>query len=935
MRNLSPDALTKLATRTGTEPVTIIEVEWIDGAVSIYADRSVGSIPGRILDVSNLDSIISVSDNNSSQELEITLDDTDGSIKAIFDTNDIHKRTVRVYQWFEGLDLGDRFLLFRGQVSSPCRWSERDRTIRFSIVSQLEDKEIGFSAEEGEFPWVPDDLVGRAWPMIFGTVQDVPALQFNHAVTGTTLCGVGILSGRDYHLAMPVGEDDQSMAVSASAMLAQIGHLNSVYDAYHRAWFDSGYEDYRTKAEECQDQANSIRAQLNQMYTQQQRQELCVRQQREEAVEEQGLGCNPVRILGGEDFPQNTGLHLKINGGLFIGHFEGDLFYISDRLHEDNEAKAEEVYEQAQIPLQCLESAPYAEWDYQTNVPPGYGGAFLQDGPRFKYVRDVIRTHGYSIGTRPITPRPSVDRVAQHFWAEPGSRVTIASDEQITYVVSIIPGTVLAVKAYKTFNNETKLVNVPSDLWRVEVKDYGPITAVQVVLNKPLSTIEGQGWADDLYVTFQSEVGPHTCDILTYIIDNYTDLSYDSVSFDDVRPKLDPFPMNFPILDRKNTLDVLQEIAFQARCALWIDNGVFRIKYLPEEPTADSTITASDLDSEMGVEISLTPTEDLVTKMVVNWRLSWAEDKPNKLILRHNVNKYGTQSQEYDFYCFNQPDIILKAATFWLIRKSNTWKRVRFKTFLSKLNLETFDTALLDFGHVANCPIKAVIEEATYDSNDHTVDFTCWTPVKGGKMEPYVFAWPSQVDPSIEFPTEEEIAEGNAGGGGIGQNAEGELPIGFTDLRDWGSGVVWVGGPNVVFRGHSDWGDTSPSDIGFIAQNVILPNVFAELDVRPRPNLNLSLNYAPAVKPPPLQEMPSGTFVIDIRETRLVDSQEDHGESARLDSFFKRINSDGDLVVDVSNAKFGDEDHEDGKPYDFRFDEEGEQWGAGTAFLKP
>jgi hypothetical protein len=205
------------------------------------------------------------------------------------------------------------------------------------------------------------------------------------------------------------------------------------------------------------------------------------------------------------------------------------------------------------------------------------------------------------------------------------------------------------------------------------------VSAVQIVVNKPLSTITDQGWSDDLYVTFQSSVGPDTINILIYLIENYTSLSWDNASFGHVQQKLAAFPSSFPLLEQKNVLTVLQEIAFQARCALWIKDGKFYIKYLPEEPAADDTITVTDLDAEAGVEVELTPTEDLVTKMKITWRTSYApgatdqdKDKSEKtMILRHNVTRYGTQEQDYDWYIYNQPDIIYKAATFWLIRKSS------------------------------------------------------------------------------------------------------------------------------------------------------------------------------------------------------------------------------------------------------------------------
>lgn len=210
----------------------------------------------------------------------------------------------------------------------------------------------------------------------------------------------------------------------------------------------------------------------------------------------------------------------------------------------------------------------------------------------------------------------------------------------------------------------------------------------------------------------------------------------------------------------------------------------------------------SDIDAENGVTVELTRTEDLVTKMIVQWRINWSEDDPNKVILRHNVKKYGTQAEEFFFYCFNQPDIVLKAATFWLIRKANTWKKLKFKTYLQKLNLEPFDTTTLDFGsngYASTDPVKAVVEEATYNSDDQTIDFVCHTPVKAGTMVEYDFFWPSQLA-TTAIPTDFEREAGYAGGDGIGTGASGDLPVGFTDPDDWGTGVVWVGGPNVALE---------------------------------------------------------------------------------------------------------------------------------------
>lgn len=916
MRSISAAGLAKITQTKGTEPILIFEVDWSVGATVSYADRDIGTeVKGRVLEVSDLDAVVDVLNANSSQKLDVVLDDTDGSIKAILDSQDVHQRDVRVYQWFAGLDLEDKFLLFAGKVSSPVIWSEADRTVRLTILSQLEDKEFGFSAEEGQFPLIPKDMIGKPWPVIFGRCLDVPALQINKAVSGSTLCGVGIISGEDLHNDVPLGGSDCSLGMS----LANAGHQISVLNIASSAW--AGVNDEQSEA--LLEQANQIRTQLSLAVAGRAAQQECAQTQRQaklDAANENGLGCNPVRILGGEDFPQNTPITLNINGGLFTGIMTNDEFFISTRFHPDNEEKATAAHSGI-LDAQCETPVPAQFFDFQQQVPAGRGNAFGNDS--------VVRSHGFIVCTDPHKSRPSVPQVAQHFWAEPGSRVVMFSDEEITYIVSITPGTVLAVKAFKSFNGERKLVNVPNDLWRAETAVYGTITAVQVVLTRPLSTIVDQGWEDDIYVTFDNAL-TNMVDILDYIIVNYTDLSRDAASFLDVRNKVTPFPMNFPILERKNTLDLIKDIAFQGRCAVWLTNGVFYLKYLPESPGVDQTVSVSSIESG-SVEVELTPTEDLITKMVIEWWLSYAEEEPNKIILRHNINKYGTKEQKFLFFCYNQPDIILKVATFWLIRKSNTWKKLRFRGFLDLLQLESFDTIeLLSSGqsYVASTDIKCVVQKATYDSDSNTIHFECEVPVKSGTTVEYQFYWPSALSVTNTFPTPAEIAAGNAGGDGIGAGATGTLPIGFTDGIGSG-GTVFVGGPNVVFRNNSDRGDPTPTDVDFTAQTIIPQTVFAEVETSVNPNPDLSLNYVDPLPMMPDMVKSASDVVIDIRKTKIVDL-ENGDETAFLVSIIREI-LNNELIVSTG-AKFGDGTNSE--EFDFEFDTQGSKFGARTAFLK-
>ena len=393
-----------------------------------------------------------------------------------------------------------------------------------------------------------------------------------------------------------------------------------------------------------------------------------------------------------------------------------------------------------------------------------------------------------------------------------------------------------------------------------------------------------------------------------------------------------PFPANFALLERKNLVEVLQEIAFQARCSLRLSNGIFYLQYLAEEPTTVDTIAEKDIEHQ-SIEVSLTPTEDLVTKYTAKWRLSYAQEVLDQIILRHNVQKYGIQEEEYEFYIYNQPDIVHKVATFWLIRKSNSWKRIKFKTFLHKLNLETFDAVTLDFQQtfVSNSSITSVIQQADFDSANLLMLIECWVPVKSGEMDKYEFAWPANADPELFFPTQREIDQGLDGGNGIGKDATGDLPVGDTSrVRDT---AIFVGGPNVVFGPQTDRGDAHPSDINFTAQSIGPFNIYATIIVQAKPNLNLKLNYADkidaAFDATSFGDVPE--IVLERTRVRSVRTPNQWNTLAEI-----LVSGEGDPLAIKTSALIAGKDQNGNcrkSPFDFKYNTDHNIWAAGSAFL--
>lgn len=748
MRSISSAGLAKLATSQGTEPVNIIEIQWtVGGPISSYADRDIPPfVQGRILSLGGLDNTVKISEGGENATIEVTMDDTDGTIKAILDANDIHKRPVWVYQWFQGLDLSDKFLLFKGQINSPVNWNEGERTVEFTIMSLIESVEIGFSIEEGNFPNAPYFLLGKAWPLCFGTTVNVPALRTNNLFVGTLASGVGI---SDFTIPLKI-----QAAQGLSCPTHFIGYTvtQTGFENLSLLFTEQFGADPSCVENKCQTIAN-LQFQLQQ---------------------QQKYEYDTITVFSNPPFPQNKELQLDINGGIFTGYFTGETFHITSRRHpaylglQGVPGYAGPAYTLAnglENYLAYVGLAQFMSRDGINNliklksqfyVGTGCPGDLAFGTP---VAQNTLALSLAANAQRFLDNIPSAD----FFWAPAGATVTLVGGQQVLYIANLLPSTVLAVKAYRNFDTGPVLVTVPAAFYQVRHTNYVSYTVTEIVFSIPLSQ-RGPGWPDEIYVTQTSSVGPNTADILAWLITTYTTYTPDPVSFARVRAQIDNYPTHFPILERKNILQTLEEIAFQARCAIFLRNDVFYLVYLSADPTPVDTITEDDIEAK-SLQITHTPTEDLITRFTSTWKYNYAHNDPNLIIQRHNVARYGLHPLTYDFYAYNIQSLVEKSTTFWLIRKSNTWRRIILTTSLRLLNVETYDCVTVDLPDFAPAPIKCIVERADYDSASNRIKMELWTPVLSGTQVPYDFAFPADTPELAFFPTIVELQAGWAGAG--------------------------------------------------------------------------------------------------------------------------------------------------------------------------
>lgn len=772
MRELTTAAANWITQPVGIEPVNVLVISWVDGQWNYYVDTNYGEltaagvspelgIDGLILELSNMESLPDLDGKGSTQSISTTLDDSSGRLKQIIDMHDIHKRPVKVAQWFKGIPLADAFVLFEGQISSPIVWSEGNRTLSFDIVSILESREVGYSIEEGDFDYAPPNLIGKAWPYIMGTVFKVPSIRVQDIPKGVTSRSFkdgsrtrrtnSSGSSRSNLRAMneALMRADESFAHAGKIRIARTqfgitsqlnpiaadimattyeipvreyideeGNIQTFYKTFTisgtRQDYDTAFDDYTNRGNDYLHQA----------------------QQAGLASLEVSGGSNDtdstIEAANGERFPQNVPLTAVVNGRTYTGTFSGRTFNIQNL--------SEQSYSDVAAASRVDVHDSYVSTQYLQQVQ----------------------------GSEP-------------FLVEGGSRISIGNGSGfgVDYIACLDYCTVLGVYAKRTFGDATIMWPVPSNYYSVQQQNYGPnfgtgnpydeVKVTKIVMSTPLSSRTNdagvsEGWDDDIYCDLVSPYGNNPVVHMKILIQRYTNVGWDATSFDFVEPIHDKYPVGAALTERKDVLKVLKEMAFQMRCNIRYNNGKFYLKYLSLKYPYVGTIQNDDIE-RASLEITCVDTEDLVTKLIANWRADHSGDNDRKAIYRQNIQKYGTHEENYDFWLYNIEANVHKSAVFWMVRKSNTYKRLRFNTFMTKLALEANDYVLVTVPDSHNGTVVGMVENCVYDSATSKVTMELWLPVRMGERDEYVYAMPADLENSVLFPEQKAIAQSNAGSG--------------------------------------------------------------------------------------------------------------------------------------------------------------------------
>ena len=449
-----------------------------------------------------------------------------------------------------------------------------------------------------------------------------------------------------------------------------------------------------------------------------------------------------LEIHNGGDFPQGVTTSIQVGDVVYTGVFSGETFTI-------------ETTDRMDAPTDNPDCEASTDWTLGYEKGGESEPDSLQQCATPTNQLELVVVGGSSQAWKNLGEAESPG----FRWLPAGTEVYLTSDATEVHVVSMTPGTIDAIYAYRTLGDVSQLTELPTDYYSVAYVDYGGYLVSEIHITRPLDSYN-ENWEDVIYAGFTSDIGPNPVAVLTWLVNNYTDFTIDTESFDSVEAALSNYPCNFYYAQKSNVLDVMQRIAYEARCALYVTDGVIKLKYLPAEPSSDRTITTADIKAGT-FSYELTPTEELVTSSKVTWRpigtsVLKATGAERSFTVESNVNKYGWSETEAAYETISNEDQAIKTATFWSIRNSNSWRKAKFTTTLQHLDLELFDCVTLDIPQFPN--VKTIVEGMIVDPTKGTIDFVVWTPVLSGTNQEYKWAWPALkgVEPYPVTPTDYE-----------------------------------------------------------------------------------------------------------------------------------------------------------------------------------
>lgn len=695
MRSVSGGLVNFLKAGEGIESITAFA---IGNGNRWYADKSIGlyysGIIGKIVNCSPVESIMRLDKGGGgSGQVSVILDNTDNEFEYVHLDKYIYQ-TARFRQYFYSRETNGTMVqqgyvdIYKGHISTPVKWSEKERTITFTIAQSIKSAEAGYAIEDimGQTNSDVVRLLGQPLPMIFGHVYHSPCVRITLNPSIWTTVGFGLV--------------DKTIQKQIAKLESQKTVIGPIYD-----W---GTESVSPPFVMVGDWTPSPEAE-SQLAAARQAQEQNAKID-QDIQDLQAEYANQIRLAGSGNVP------LQLAGKLNTA--PGDC-----KLRVDN------LVFPGRIPAGSLTGT------MERHTIQGPGESFQQ-------------------------------WIAEGFkWIRAGSRVQIVTPYDVYYCASTTPGAVVQVWAKRSVGGQGMLTPVPTQWW--STKKIGVMTCI--VLNMPLSSrdwlMEQQrihfenlygkylpihinqpyDWEEDLWVEFNGEIGPSPIDIMSWLLSTFEPgytLQVDTLGrFDDsVQTAINRYKMNFMIAVKEDCIKLIQDIAYQCNCILYLRDDQLWLRYLPMPGSSTYWIRQPDiLYGSLTIETS--NIDEIYTRSIATCKIDYSPyfEKPVTLRARHNVQKYGLITESHDYFAYTSPAAVDSAMTYWLALNSEVHLRLSMQAMPWHIGVEALDYVQTPYG-------MGVVYSASYDSqnNVNNLIIDIYPTLGIGEMQKNQY-WPDYV----------------------------------------------------------------------------------------------------------------------------------------------------------------------------------------------
>jgi hypothetical protein len=208
--------------------------------------------------------------------------------------------------------------------------------------------------------------------------------------------------------------------------------------------------------------------------------------------------------------------------------------------------------------------------------------------------------------------------------------------------------------------------------------------------------------------------------VINWIAVNYTPLTSDTTTKDDVFTATAAYPVGFALFDEQDALTLISDIAYQARLGINIQGGKIFYRYLSREMV---TVSLGEEDTILGSLVHGQSSMDSVATVIkANWRADYVNEV--KTLRYDNSATLGALESEREFYIYNIESLVKKSLYFYGYRSSRIWKTLQTSFSLRQLGIEVFDRLGVSYSKISQNQLIFTVGTWSFSSEDLVVTVT-------------------------------------------------------------------------------------------------------------------------------------------------------------------------------------------------------------------